>query len=173
VPLSPTSTAIIARLRAAGRVFAEDEARLLSSTAQTPEQLAAMVDRRVAGVPLEQVLGWAEFCGLRIAVEPGVFVPRRRTPPRCAAPAATSPPPVVGCTRAIAPSMASGVDRPNARRNGAAARSCRTIAQTFWRPGSPVRGARIATSRAEAGRKARRNRDRHHPPGAQPGMENR
>src|SRR4030081_61333 len=32
-----------------------------------------------AGLPLEQVLGWAEFCGLRIAVEPGVFVPRRRT----------------------------------------------------------------------------------------------
>jgi methylase of polypeptide subunit release factors len=30
-------------------------------------------------VPLEHVLGWVEFCGLRIAVDPGVFVPRRRT----------------------------------------------------------------------------------------------
>jgi release factor glutamine methyltransferase len=70
---------VIARLRAAGCVFAEDEARLLSAAAQTPEQLAAMVDRRVAGEPLEQVLGWAEFCGLRIVLEPGVFVPRRRT----------------------------------------------------------------------------------------------
>ena len=38
-----------------------------------------MLARRVAGEPLEQVLGWAEFCGLRIAVSPGVFVPRRRT----------------------------------------------------------------------------------------------
>jgi len=38
-----------------------------------------MVERRVAGLPLEQVLGWAEFCGLRIAVDAGVFVPRRRT----------------------------------------------------------------------------------------------
>jgi release factor glutamine methyltransferase len=38
-----------------------------------------MVTRRVSGLPLEQVIGWAEFCGLRIAVEPGVFVPRRRT----------------------------------------------------------------------------------------------
>jgi release factor glutamine methyltransferase len=38
-----------------------------------------MVDRRVAGLPLEQVIGWAEFGGLRIAVGPGVFVPRRRT----------------------------------------------------------------------------------------------
>jgi release factor glutamine methyltransferase len=38
-----------------------------------------MVQRRVSGLPLEHVLGWAEFCGLRIAVTPGVFVPRRRT----------------------------------------------------------------------------------------------
>jgi release factor glutamine methyltransferase len=38
-----------------------------------------MVDRRVAGEPLEHVLGWAEFCGMRIAVDPGVFVPRRRS----------------------------------------------------------------------------------------------
>ena len=44
-----------------------------------PDDLAGMVDRRVAGLPLEHVLGWAEFCGLRIAVDPGVFVPRRRT----------------------------------------------------------------------------------------------
>jgi release factor glutamine methyltransferase len=70
---------IVARLRAAGCVFAEDEARLLISAARTPDGLAAMVDRRAAGVPLEHVLGWAEFCGLRIAVDPGVFVPRRRT----------------------------------------------------------------------------------------------
>ncbi|UGY91190.1 putative protein N(5)-glutamine methyltransferase [Streptomyces gobiensis] len=70
---------IVTRLRAVGCVFAEDEARLLLSTARTPDELAAMVDRRVAGLPLEHVLGWAEFCGLRIAVDPGVFVPRRRT----------------------------------------------------------------------------------------------
>ena len=38
-----------------------------------------MLDRRVSGEPLEHVLGWAEFHGLRVAVEPGVFVPRRRT----------------------------------------------------------------------------------------------
>ena len=38
-----------------------------------------MVDRRAAGLPLEQVIGWAEFCGLRITVDPGVFVPRLRT----------------------------------------------------------------------------------------------
>ena len=69
----------MARLRAAGCVFAEDEARLLLATARSPEELDAMVERRAAGLPLEQVLGWAEFFGLRIAVDPGVFVPRRRT----------------------------------------------------------------------------------------------
>ena len=76
--LRPRSV-IVTRLRAAGCVFAEDEARLLISAARTSADLAAMVDRRVAGVPLEHVLGWAEFCGLRIAVDPGVFVPRHRT----------------------------------------------------------------------------------------------
>ncbi|TYP89940.1 putative protein N(5)-glutamine methyltransferase [Blastococcus xanthinilyticus] len=67
------------RLRAAGCVFAEDEARLLVAAAGGPAELTRLVDRRVAGEPLEQVLGWVEFCGLRIAVAPGVFVPRRRT----------------------------------------------------------------------------------------------
>jgi release factor glutamine methyltransferase len=70
---------IVTRLRAAGCVFAEDEARLLISAARTPAELDAMVGQRVAGLPLEQVVGWAEFCGLRITVAPGVFVPRRRT----------------------------------------------------------------------------------------------
>src|SRR3984957_18031143 len=38
-----------------------------------------MVARRGAGEPLEQVVGWAEFAGLRVFVDPGVFVPRRRS----------------------------------------------------------------------------------------------
>lgn len=78
VPPLPPSW-VVARLRAAGCVFAEDEARVLTATARTGGELADLVERRVAGLPLEQVVGWAEFRGLRIAVEPGVFVPRRRT----------------------------------------------------------------------------------------------
>jgi release factor glutamine methyltransferase len=70
---------IVTRLRAAGCVFAEDEAELLLSAATSPAELESMVDRRAGGEPLEQIVGWAEFCGLRIAVEPTVFVPRRRT----------------------------------------------------------------------------------------------
>ena len=68
---------MVAALRAAGCVYAEEEAELL--LAQGPEHLEELVGRRVAGVPLEQVLGWAEFCGTRIVVQPGVFVPRQRT----------------------------------------------------------------------------------------------
>lgn len=71
--------AVVAALRAAGCVFAEDEARLLTESARSPGELAALVTRRVAGEPLEPLLGFAEFDGLRVHVEPGVFVPRRRT----------------------------------------------------------------------------------------------
>src|SRR5260221_1118061 len=84
--MSPTSSdpalsadAITGRLSAAGCVFAEEEARLLIESASSPDALRAMVSDRVAGVPLEHVVGWAEFCGLRIAIDPGVFVPRRRS----------------------------------------------------------------------------------------------
>jgi release factor glutamine methyltransferase len=78
---SPThdESVVVDRLRAAGCVFAEDEAALLIDSARTPAELADMVNQRVAGLPLEHVLGWAEFCGLRIVVEPGVFRPRPRT----------------------------------------------------------------------------------------------
>ncbi|MGW1314207.1 putative protein N(5)-glutamine methyltransferase [Streptomyces sp. NPDC002426] len=74
-----TFSTLVTELRTAGCVFAEDEAELLLATAADPAGLAAMLERRVAGLPLEHVLGWAEFCGLRIEVDPGVFVPRRRT----------------------------------------------------------------------------------------------
>jgi release factor glutamine methyltransferase len=66
----------VSALRAAGCVYAEDEARLL---VEEGGDLEAMVARRVAGEPLEWVLGWAEFADLRVDVRPGVFVPRRRT----------------------------------------------------------------------------------------------
>ncbi|MFC8566452.1 putative protein N(5)-glutamine methyltransferase [Streptomyces sp. NPDC057245] len=84
--MSPTPTPAddvlahtVAVLRGAGCVFAEEEARLLLDAAAAPGDLDRLVRRRVDGEPLEVVLGWAEFCGLRIRVEPGVFVPRRRT----------------------------------------------------------------------------------------------
>ena len=73
------TAAIAAVLRAAGSVFAEDEARLLVEAAGDDADLDRLVRQRAAGIPLEHLLGWVEFDGLRIAVAPGVFVPRRRT----------------------------------------------------------------------------------------------
>ncbi|MGD9484541.1 putative protein N(5)-glutamine methyltransferase [Streptomyces sp. TRM70308] len=70
---------VVATLRAAGCVFAEDEAAVLLAAARTPGELDALTRRRGSGLPLEHVVGWAEFCGTRMAVDTGVFVPRRRT----------------------------------------------------------------------------------------------
>ena len=72
-------TGLVETLRAAGCVFAEDEARLLTGSAGTPGELAAMLARRVAGEPLEHVVGWVGFAGRRYLVGPGVFVPRQRS----------------------------------------------------------------------------------------------
>ncbi|MFI9002105.1 putative protein N(5)-glutamine methyltransferase [Streptomyces sp. NPDC053541] len=70
---------VVERLRAAGCVFAEEEAELLRAAAAGPAELDAMVERRAGGLPLEHVVGWAGFAGLRIELDGGVFVPRRRT----------------------------------------------------------------------------------------------
>jgi release factor glutamine methyltransferase len=69
----------VRRLRAAGCVFAEDEAALLIAEAGSAAELERLVELRVAGLPLEHLLGWVEFCGRRVVVRAGVFVPRRRT----------------------------------------------------------------------------------------------
>nr|WP_245671644.1 putative protein N(5)-glutamine methyltransferase [Nocardia amamiensis] len=78
--MTSAGTDVVAQLRAAGCVFAEEEARLLiAAAAETGNALEALVAQRVHGTPLEHVLGWAEFHGLRVSVSPGVFVPRQRT----------------------------------------------------------------------------------------------
>lgn len=78
-------------LRAAGCVFAEEEAAILTEAAESEaaesgagpgaadERLAALLARRAAGEPLEQIVGWVDFAGRRLRVVPGVFVPRQRT----------------------------------------------------------------------------------------------
>ncbi len=71
---------VVQRLRAAGCVWAQDEARLLRQAARgDPLALDRLVSRRIRGEPLEHVLGWADFAGRRVPVRRGVFVPRART----------------------------------------------------------------------------------------------
>jgi release factor glutamine methyltransferase len=76
---APAIAAAIERLRAAGCVFAEDEAAVLSAAADDESALATLVGRRTLGEPLEQVVGFADFCGVRVRLRRGVFVPRVRS----------------------------------------------------------------------------------------------
>ncbi|WP_430782215.1 methyltransferase [Actinoplanes sp. G11-F43] len=103
MPEPDTLASVVLRLRAAGCVFAEDEAAILIEAATATkattgveattsteaaltvrsvtgtEFLDTLVARRVSGEPLEQVVGWADFCGVRVRLRPGVFVPRVRS----------------------------------------------------------------------------------------------
>lgn len=72
---------VAARLRAAGCVWAEDEAALLVAEAPSAAELDGLVARRCAGEPLERVLGWTELLGVRVPVPASTFVPRRRSEP--------------------------------------------------------------------------------------------
>ncbi len=64
-------------------MFAEEEADALAAASARPGRGAAWREaatvRRVAGEPLEHVLGEVAFAGARLSVGPGVFVPRTRT----------------------------------------------------------------------------------------------
>ena len=79
MPSSASRSGVAAALRAAGCVFAEEEAEVILGGASSAGEVAEMVRNRCAGWPLEQVVGWARFRGLRVLVDAGVFVPRRRT----------------------------------------------------------------------------------------------
>jgi release factor glutamine methyltransferase len=70
---------LIAALFAGGSVFPEDELDALAAAASTDAELRALVARRVAGEPVEYLVGHAEFAGLQLRVASGVFVPRFRT----------------------------------------------------------------------------------------------
>src|SRR5690349_23155135 len=72
-------TDTVAALRAAGCVYAEDEAAVLVEAAADRAALDAMVGRRSGGEPLELVVGYADFGGVRVRVRPGVVVPRVRS----------------------------------------------------------------------------------------------
>ncbi len=72
-------TVLAQRLRSAGCVFAEEEAAILLEAASNEFQLEAFAARREAGEPLEAIVGWVDFGKLRLAVGPGIFVPRQRS----------------------------------------------------------------------------------------------
>jgi release factor glutamine methyltransferase len=52
---------------------------LLEASAEGAGPVEELVARRLRGEPLAWITGWVRFCGLRILVDPGVFVPRPHT----------------------------------------------------------------------------------------------
>ncbi|MDV8009551.1 methyltransferase [Rhodococcus sp. IEGM 1318] len=72
-------SALTETLRGAGCVFAEDEAEIIWNSTSNFQELESWTHRRIAGEPLEQIVGWVQFAELRLRVGPGVFVPRQRT----------------------------------------------------------------------------------------------
>lgn len=65
-------------LRAAGSVFAEREAQVILAAFADPQRRAVAVEQRSSGLPLEYVVGVAEFAGVEVAIGPSVFIPRHR-----------------------------------------------------------------------------------------------
>lgn len=55
---------------------AEEEADELVAAAPDETTLESWVRRREVGEPLAWITGWAPFCGARVGVDPGVYVPR-------------------------------------------------------------------------------------------------
>ncbi|WOP17381.1 HemK/PrmC family methyltransferase [Raineyella sp. LH-20] len=76
---SPSARPHLDLLRRTGSVFAEDELSALAAAAADADDLTVLVASRAEGVPIEVLVGYARFGELRIAVAPGVFVPRHRT----------------------------------------------------------------------------------------------
>jgi release factor glutamine methyltransferase len=71
---------VVARLEAAGCVAAVEEAGMLRERAGRDDHvLEAMLRRREGGEPVEWIVEWAPFCGLRVCVRAGVYVPRAQT----------------------------------------------------------------------------------------------
>ncbi len=53
----------------------------MQAAAGDPDVLGDLVSRRTNGEPIAWLTGWVTFCGVKLAVAPGVYVPRRQTEP--------------------------------------------------------------------------------------------
>jgi release factor glutamine methyltransferase len=69
-------------LSEAGCVAAIEEAReLVEASVGDPSRLDALMDRRTKGEPLAWLTGSVNFCGIKLFVDQGVYVPRWQTEP--------------------------------------------------------------------------------------------
>ena len=70
------AAAVTKELEGAGCVAAAEEAEELIRVATDDRHLRDLLGRRTTGEPLAWITGTTRFCGVDVAVEPGVFVPR-------------------------------------------------------------------------------------------------
>jgi release factor glutamine methyltransferase len=77
---SDERTRVIRELADGGCVAPEDEADgLLTAAREGVGPIEELVLRRLRGEPLAWITGSVTFCGLRVRIDPGVFVPRPHT----------------------------------------------------------------------------------------------
>jgi release factor glutamine methyltransferase len=93
MPNERDRTLLARELAGAGFVAAEDEAdALIACAVGDPVRLDSLVDRRLTGEPLAWITGSVQFCGAKIRVDPGVYVPRWQSEPLARRAAARLPP---------------------------------------------------------------------------------
>ena len=59
----------------------EEAGELVARAGRDAVLLESMVGRRLTGEPLAWITGTAAFCGMALAVDPGVYVPRWQSEP--------------------------------------------------------------------------------------------
>lgn len=90
-------TPLVQQLAAGGCVAPEEEAaELIRAAAEGSSSLEELVARRLSGEPLAWITGFVQFCGLRVHVDPGVYVPRPHTQALARRAASLLPPAGIG-----------------------------------------------------------------------------
>jgi len=106
-------------LARAGCISPVEEAdALFDAAGNDPTALVSMLERRIRGEPLPWITGSIRFCGLKVRVAPGVYVPRWQTEPLARLAASFLPPDGVAvdlCTGAGAVAMVLASAAPDAQ----------------------------------------------------------
>ncbi len=111
--------ALAERLAQAGFVAADEDADdLIAAAGDDDDRLEALVGRRLTGEPIAWITGHTYFAGLRVRVDPAVYVPRWQTEPLAERAAERLPADGVAidvCTGCGAVAMVMAAARPAAR----------------------------------------------------------
>lgn len=89
----PPPADLARRLAAAAFIAAEEEAAdLWEAAGRDPAAAERLLARRLTGEPLAWITGFHDFCGVRLRIAPGVYVPRPQSEPLARRATALLPP---------------------------------------------------------------------------------